>query len=132
MKVYFEPHGWGGDGKGHHIVTLSIYVDPQSDGSAYYYNALGGKVRFWWADTRKAAEFDSEQLPKRLWQSIQYGLHFAEMIEEDYRANGVVISLLKYTKVNMKEIDAWKEVKARIGSVHSIEDFKEFLLYIQS
>ncbi len=117
MKVYFEQTG-----RGAKEISINIYVEPNTRGEAYHFNSLGEKICFSWVQPEKARVIDSDELPKILWESIQHGTSYGDIPadkEDDWTFDD-----LKYNKVNMSEVRAFREVKERIKGVHTIEDFK--------
>lgn len=122
MKVYFEIKGGGSDGKGNMVRSITIYVNPTKDGHAYHFDSLGEEHQFAWVNPKKAWCYESSELPKAMWQSIQHGTWHAEIPAE--KAESWTLADLKYDKVKMSEIKAWKEVCDNLDSVKTIDDFK--------
>lgn len=122
MKVYFEISGGGSDGKGNMVCSIKIYVNPTQDGHAYHFDALGKEYQFAWANPKRAWCYESSELPKALWQSIQHGTWHAEIPAE--KKNNWTLDDLKYERVKMPEVKAWKEVCDKIDSVETLDDFK--------
>ena len=118
MKVYFEPTGKGSDG-----ISVKIYVEPTDDGHAYRFDTLGNKYLFAWADIKRAKCFESDELPKKMWQSIQHGTHHALIPNGAGKEWG--LGDLKYEKVKMNEVEAYKEVIEKIDDVKTLDEFKE-------
>lgn len=122
MKVYFEETGFG-----HGKCFITVFVSPkEKDRSteAYQYNPEGKKFSFFWADPIKSRCYDSKELPKIMWDSIRYGCCDMEVDwdKDGYRWN---IDDLEYNPVNMTEINAYKKAMKLIGSVKTLDDFKE-------
>lgn len=120
MKVYFEITG-GGCGKN----TVKAYVEPENEQyscHAYQYALDGTKYQFAWATPSEAKVFDSSELPKKLWYSIQHGVSHFDV--DMAKGKDWTLEDLEYKPVSKASVDALLEVKERIKDVQTLDDFK--------
>lgn len=122
MKVYFEESG-GGPG----FTWFDVYVKPTRDGGGYQYNRFGKLEKFWYTDPEKANVFDSSELPKELWISIQHGTSMVELPDDKEFS----FESLKYNKVDLESIQAYVEVCKRLKNVKTLDDFKKLFPLIK-
>lgn len=120
MKVYFEITG-GGCGKN----AITVYVEPENEQyscHAHYFALDGTKHQFAWATPSRAKVFDSSELPKKLWYSIQHGVWHIDV--DMAKGNDWTLEDLEYKPVSKASVDALLEVKKRINDVQTLDDFK--------
>jgi hypothetical protein len=118
MKVYFEPTGWTAKKS-----ILSVFVNPQDDGSGYHYSPDGTLHQYWWARPYNARVFEEEEIPEPLRFSIQHGVESVMVPKE--KEDSWTWDDVEYMRIEPEWGEALLEVNKRIDDVKTFEEFAE-------
>jgi len=118
MMVYFEPTGWTGARS-----ILSVFVNPQEDGSGFHFSPDGELHQYKWARPHYARRFHSSVIPEPLWYSIQHGIEKVSVPEE--KTDTWTWNDVEYDRIDPEWVEAMLEVKQRIDDVKTPEEFAE-------